>query len=140
MPARKDPEEQLPRMTLPEHLDELRRRLLISTVALVGAMIAAFVQWKPIWEFVRRPYDTVARHQGLSDPRLQSIDPGEGFLSVLKVSFLVGVVVASPVVLWQLWQFVAAGLYEHERRIVRIFFPVSLGLFAVGMAMAPFSS
>lgn len=131
-----DPEDQLPRMTLPEHLDELRGRLLKSVMALAVAMLGTFFFWKPIWEFVKRPFEEAAALQGVPDARLMAIDPGEGFLSVLKLCFLVGFVFASPVVLWQLWGFVAAGLYPHERRVVRIFFPVSLALFAVGVVLA----
>jgi sec-independent protein translocase protein TatC len=136
MGAARHPEDDLPRMTLPEHLDELRRRLIIATAALVLSMVAAFVFWKPIWGFVKQPYYEAVRLQGIADARLWSVDPGEGFLAVLKLSFLAGVVAASPVIFWQLWAFVAAGLYPHERRLVRIFFPISLGLFLVGMAMA----
>ncbi|MHC5011786.1 MAG: twin-arginine translocase subunit TatC [Planctomycetota bacterium] len=131
-----DPEADLPRMTLVEHLDELRRRLMWSVGAFFICMVVAFVYWKPIWRFVRQPYDEAARLQGVVDPKLMAVDPGEGFFSILKLSFLVGVVVASPVILWQMWGFVAAGLYKHERRLVRIFFPVSLGLFALGMILA----
>ena len=126
-------------MTLAEHLDELRvAHRSRSSLALFVAMVVV----------VRR----VAARSGTSSggrtsrPReLQGIedaaaacpsDPGEGFLSVLKLCFLVGAVVAAPVVLWQLWGFIAAGLYQHERRIVRIFFPVSLGLFALGVVIA----
>ena len=131
-----DPSRDLPRMTLGEHLDELRSRILISVVTLVAAMLASFFAWRPIWDFVRRPYVKAAEMQGIENAQLLSVDPGEGFLSVLKLCFLVGVVVASPVVLWQMWGFIAAGLYKHERRLVRVFFPVSLGLFAIGILMA----
>ena len=131
-----DPSNPLPRMTLGEHLDELRGRLMKSVIALIAMMLASFFAWRSIWEFVRQPYVKAMAMQGVADAKLLSIDPGEGFLSILKLCFLVGVVVASPVVLWQMWGFIAAGLYKHERRLVRIFFPVSLGLFAVGVVMA----
>jgi sec-independent protein translocase protein TatC len=126
----------LPRMTLSEHLDELRSRLLWSVIAILVAMLVSFVFWEPVWEFVKLPFEEAARLQGVEDPKLMSLDPGEGFISILKLSFLVGFVLASPVVLWQLWGFVAAGLYAHERRIVRIFFPISLGLFSLGVVLA----
>ena len=131
-----DPTNDLPRMTLGEHLDELRGRLMKSVIALVATMLAAFFAWEPIWEFVRAPYVDAARRAGVANAQLLSLDPGEGFLSILKLCFLVGVVVASPIVLWQMWGFIAAGLYKHERKLVRIFFPISLGLFAVGVVMA----
>lgn len=131
-----DPTNDLPRMTLGEHLDELRSRVLWSVVTLVAAMLGSFFAWRPIWDFVRRPYVKAAEMQGVENAQLLSLDPGEGFLSVLKLCFLVGAVAAAPVVLWQMWGFIAAGLYKHERRLVRIFFPVSLGLFAIGVVMA----
>lgn len=130
-----DPQADLPRMSLPEHLDELRVRIARALLALFVAMVVAFVGWEPLWEFVRAPFDNAAKLQGMG-ATLQAISPGEGFLSVLKLSFLAGAVLAAPVVLWQLWGFVAAGLYRHERRIVRMFFPVSLGLFALGVVIA----
>jgi sec-independent protein translocase protein TatC len=123
-------------MTLSEHLDELRNRLLVSIAALFVCMVVAFVFWKPVWHFFLVPFQEAARLQGIEDPRLWSLDPGEGFLTVLKVCFLAGLVVASPVVLWQMWGFIAAGLYRHERRIVRTFFPISLGLFLTGVVLA----
>lgn len=131
-----DPSNPLPRMTLGEHLDELRGRLMRSVLALIACMLASFFAWEPIWEFVRAPYVDAAARAGVANAQLLSLDPGEGFLSILKLCFLVGMVAASPIVLWQMWGFIAAGLYKHERRLVRIFFPVSLGLFAVGVVMA----
>jgi len=131
-----DPTNDMPRMTLGEHLDELRGRLLKSVIALVGTMLGAFFAWRPIWDFVRAPYVESMQRLGVENPKLLALDPGEGFLSILKLCFLVGAVVASPIVLWQMWGFIAAGLYRHERRLVRIFFPISLGLFAVGVVMA----
>ncbi len=135
-PDSTDPEDLLPRMSLAEHLDELRARVIRSALALFAAMTLAFVFWHPIWDFVRHPYDEATALLGLPDAQLMAVDPGEGFLGVLKVCFLAGLVAASPVVIWQLWGFVSAGLYPHERRVVRIFFPVSLGLFAIGMVLA----
>ncbi|MFV1958892.1 MAG: twin-arginine translocase subunit TatC [Planctomycetota bacterium] len=129
-------EDDLPRMTLAQHLDELRTRVARALLALVVAMVVAFIFWHPIWNFVKQPFLEAARLQGIHDPQLMSIDPGEGFLGTVKLAFLAGAVLAGPVVLWQLWGFVAAGLYPHERRIVRFFFPVSLGLFALGVVLA----
>ena len=131
-----DPTSDMPRMTLGEHLDELRGRLMRSVLAIVAAMLASFFAWRPIWDFVRAPYDESMLRLGVENAKLLALDPGEGFLSILKLCFLVGIVVASPIVLWQMWGFIAAGLYKHERRLVRIFFPVSMGLFAVGVVMA----
>lgn len=131
-----DHEADMPRMTLGEHLNELRWRLVKCALALVVCMGVSFWFYEPILAFVRAPYTEAARSQGIGDASLVAIGVGEGFLSVMKLCFLAGAVAAAPVVLWQLWQFVAAGLYDNEKRLVRIFFPVGLFLFALGLACA----
>jgi len=123
-------------MTLAEHLDELRRRVLVSVLAVAAAMIVAFFFYKEIFHFLTRPYYEAALTQGVEGARLGAIAPGEGFMTALKACFLAGVLAASPIVLRQLWGFVAAGLYAHEKRAVRVFFPVSLLLFALGLLAA----
>lgn len=128
-------EDDLPRMTLREHLDELRRRLIISTIAVVAGMLLAFTFHQEIFEFVKQPYLSAIAKYGLPNS-MQSTGVGETFITILKVCFLAGAVLVGPVVLWQLWGFIAAGLYEEEKRWVRIFFPVSVGLFAIGMLAA----
>jgi sec-independent protein translocase protein TatC len=74
------------------------------------------------------------------DPRvsMKSLNAQETFMIYMKASILVGVVLASPWVFYQIWTFVAAGLYPHERRYIHIFLPVSLGLFLSGAAVAFF--
>ncbi len=74
------------------------------------------------------------------DPRLKAkaLNVYEPFSIYLKASFLVGVVLASPWIFWQLWTFVAAGLYRHERYYVRVYLPFSLGLFLAGVSLAFF--
>lgn len=126
----------MPRMSLTDHLVELRRRLVKAALALVLGMGFSFWKWEAIKDFVMEPYLVAARGAGLVDAKLSVLDPGDGFLTVMKLCFLAGFVLASPVVLWQLWGFVAAGLYAHERRYVHLFFPVALGLFALGVVSA----
>jgi sec-independent protein translocase protein TatC len=123
-------------MSLGEHLRELRRRVLVSVLALLGATVLAFVFWEPIWAFVRGPYEEAAARQAIPATALQALDPGEGFFQVMKLCFLAALVVSSPVVLLQMWGFVSAGLFPRERRAVRVFFPVSLGLFLLGVVAA----
>lgn len=123
-------------MTLSEHLDELRTRLMRSVFAIFAGMIVSFFYYKELMEFVTAPFREAAALVGLEGARLVAIDPGEGFLQVLKLCFLTGLVFVAPVVLWQLWGFIAAGLYKHERRVVRIYFPISIGLFVLGVIAA----
>jgi sec-independent protein translocase protein TatC len=133
--APRDHEAGMPRMTLVEHLSELRWRLVKSALALALCMGLSFFFWEEITQFVFAPYAEAARERGLSD-KLSAIDPGEGFITMMKLCFLVGFVAASPILLWQMWQFVAAGLFDNEKRAVRVFFPFGLGLFALGIVAA----
>ena len=79
-------------------------------------------------------------HLSKDDPRVQlkSFNASEPFMIYLKAAMLTGVIVASPMIFWQIWMFVAAGLYPHERRYVHIFLPFSIGLFMAGVLMAFF--
>ncbi|MBN1393796.1 MAG: twin-arginine translocase subunit TatC [Pirellulales bacterium] len=72
------------------------------------------------------------------DPRLRtkSLSAQEAFMVYIKASLLVGVLLASPWIFYQIWHFVAAGLYPHERRYVHLYLPISLGLFLLGAALA----
>jgi sec-independent protein translocase protein TatC len=74
------------------------------------------------------------------DPRVQikSFNVQEGFLIYVKASLLTGAILASPWIFYQLWIFVAAGLYPHEKRYVYVFLPISLTLFLAGVALAFF--
>ncbi len=130
-----DPEDSLPRMTLSEHLDELRRRLVRAALALLVGMVVAFVFYKHVFAFAIQPYEEALREAG-GDGKLQSFAPLDTFVGVMKLCFLVGFIGTSPYVLAQMWGFVSAGLYERERRAVRLFFPISIGLFALGCATA----
>ncbi len=130
-----DPDADLPRMTLSEHLDELRVRLFRSIIAIVVGMVVSFFFYEEIFKFVVAPFNDAAAKLGL-DLVLNVIDPGESFMQVLKLCFLSGIVAVAPVVLWQMWGFVSSGLYDREKRYVRIFFPVSIGLFGLGLLAA----
>ena len=79
-------------------------------------------------------------HHGEDDPRtkIKSLNAQEPFSVYVKGSLLVGVLLASPWLFYQIWHFVAAGLYPHERRYVHMYLPFSLGLFLAGAALAFF--
>jgi sec-independent protein translocase protein TatC len=79
-------------------------------------------------------------HRSADDPRLESKSLGttEPFTVWVKASLLVGVLLASPWIFYQIWHFIAAGLYPHERRYVHMYLPFSLGLFLLGAALAFF--
>lgn len=131
-----DTEADFQRMTLSEHLDELRTRLWRSVLAILGGMIVSFLYWRELMAFVTAPYHEAAALVGADTSEIIVTDPAEGFLQVLKLCFITGFVFVSPIVLWQLWGFIAAGLYDREKRYVRLFFPVSLGLAGLGLVTA----
>lgn len=114
-------------MTIVEHLEELRRRLLIAVAAFVVAMVAAFLFVEPILAILIRPVG-----------RVVFLAPTEAFFVRLKVAALAGVFLSLPVVLYQLWRFVGVGLTPTERRHTLALLPFSLLLFVGGAAFAFF--
>ncbi|HET7476563.1 MAG TPA: twin-arginine translocase subunit TatC [Dermatophilaceae bacterium] len=122
------------RMTLVEHLTELRRRLIISAVAIAAGAIVAFVAYNAILHFLIQPYcDTLPAGQKCS---LYITDPLEGFVTRLKVATWVGFLLASPVVLYQLWRFITPGLNPNEKRYAIPFVLSSVALFVFGAVVA----
>ena len=119
------------RMSFGDHLEELRRRLIWAIVGLVAATILCFNVGDRIIEVLTTPYCVAMEELGF-DPRMVQLDPIESFIEYFKIALKFGLVIAAPWVLYQLWQFVAAGLYPHERRVVRYFAPASIGLFMIG--------
>ncbi|MCH8969946.1 MAG: twin-arginine translocase subunit TatC [Planctomycetes bacterium] len=120
------------RMSFGDHLEELRTRLILSLVGLVAATIVCLIFNKHVISFVLRPAFVVLRKYG-QEPALQSLSPPDTFMIWIKIALLCGVVLSSPWLIWQMWQFVASGLYEVERRYVRWFGLASPVLFLVGV-------
>jgi sec-independent protein translocase protein TatC len=98
-------------MTFLEHLDELRRRLLISLIAVVIAFVVCFTFAQQIFDFLMGPLRAALPPGG----NLIATAVPEIFLLYLKMSFFAGIFVAFPVILTQVWLFTAPGLYPHER-------------------------
>lgn len=96
-----------------EHLDELRSRLIRSCIAIAAGMVAAYFFVDRIADFVLAPTLSVLP-PGTS---LQLTKPGEGFAFHLDIALIGGALLASPYVLWQLWRFIAPGLYAKEKRL-----------------------
>ncbi len=120
--------DELPRMTLLEHLDELRKRLLWSVVAIFVGFLLCWYWAQPIFRWLAVPItqflppgDKLA-FTGLVDP----------FMLYMKVALLAGIFLASPVVLWQFWLFVSPALYRHERRLVIPFIVFTTIFFLAG--------
>jgi sec-independent protein translocase protein TatC len=120
-------------MTLMEHLAELRRRLIISVIAIAVGMVVITVLYNSILELLIEPYC-----RSLNNPncKLTQIDPTEGLSVRFKVTGYGGVGVAMPMILWQLWRFVSPGLYDNEKRYALPFVGTALALFVLGAVLA----
>jgi sec-independent protein translocase protein TatC len=115
-------------MSLGDHLEELRMRLLYTLAGLVvGAVICLFFGSKII-AFIEKPYIGVMG----SEARLQTLAPADGFVSYMKTSLISGLIISSPWVFYHLWMFVAVGLYPNEKRYVYLAAPFSAALFVGG--------
>ena len=128
-------------MTLGEHLAELRRRLLISVAAVVAGTIVAFVFHHQILTVLTRPYCHLPASYRLVSNRCTLVVTGvlDAFTVTLKLSLYVGLVLSSPVWLWQLWRFVTPGLHQNERRYAVGFVASSVALFGLGCVVAYFT-
>ncbi|MET0590784.1 MAG: twin-arginine translocase subunit TatC, partial [Naasia sp.] len=116
-------------MSLGKHLVELRRRLIISALALVIGMVAGFFLAGPVWDALRQPVLT------LSDDHLASINYTnitQAFDLRLQIALTVGLVLSAPVWLWQIWAFIVPGLTKRERAYGFGFFFAAVPLFFAG--------
>lgn len=120
-------------MTFGEHLDELRTRIILALVGVVIATIICFIWTKDLLGYVIRPVYLVLRKYN-QEPSLQSLSPPDTFLIYIKIAILCGLILSSPWVLYQVWMFVASGLFEKERKFVRRFGVASPLLFAGGVS------
>ncbi len=116
-------------MTLGEHLEELRARIVLALIGLFIGLVICLIFGKYIIDFISQPYVRILGQQG---QRLLVIGPAEGFVSYMRISLVAGLLLSSPWVFYHLWMFVAAGLYPHERRYVYITIPFSVALFVSG--------
>lgn len=128
-------------MSLVEHLSELRRRIVISAVAVAVGAIAAWFLYQPhLIDFLLKPYCDLNADNGLFEEcSLLVRSPLEGFSVRLSVVTYAGIGAAMPVILWQVWKFIAPGLYPHEKRYGSAFVILSFLLFAFGAGLAYWS-
>lgn len=118
-------------MSLGDHLEELRARIIFALLGLAVGTGACFLLGKWIIGFVEIPYNRVRAHH----PELQALAylaPTDAFVSYMKICLIAGLILSSPWVFYQLWMFVAAGLYPRERRTVYAAVPFCVLLFAAG--------
>jgi sec-independent protein translocase protein TatC len=122
-------------MSLVEHVRELRNRLGISALAIVVAMVVVWFLWRPLFDFLKAPYcDTGAGAQ--ADCELYAIGVFDQLRVRLRVSAIGGIVIASPVWLYQIGAFITPALHRKEKRYAAGFLAASLVLFAIGTVFA----
>ncbi len=119
-------------LTLIDHLVELRDRILKSIVAVVVLFLALFAFSEEIYLFVANPL-IEALPEGTS---MIAIDPTSPFFAPFKLTFYVAFLVAAPYILYQLWSFIAPGLYKNEKTLAIPLFISSVALFYAGVAFA----
>jgi sec-independent protein translocase protein TatC len=113
--------------TLVEHLDELRTRIIVSLVALAATTTVAFVFHRHLIEWLERPLPADRRD-------LITFGVAEPFLTSFKISLMAGIALAFPILLWQLWSFLAPAFEESSQRVVAVFVCFASVLLACGVA------
>jgi sec-independent protein translocase protein TatC len=118
-----------------EHLTELRNRILYSLAAFLVAMVICFTVWNPIFNFLTQPIcDALANRQ--QDCGLVLIKLQEGFFVAIRISVMGGFAMSFPVIAYQLWRFVAPGLYKTEKQAFLPFLLASPMMFFLGASFA----
>jgi sec-independent protein translocase protein TatC len=138
LPARRRQQSQFERaadgsMTLMEHLRELRSRLFKASLGVVAGLCVGLFFAKPALEFINRPYCQLHPDQRCAFVATSPVSP---FLLDLRVALYLGLLLAAPIWLYQLWAFIAPGLHRNERRYTYTFAAIAAPLFFTGATLA----
>lgn len=123
---------------LVEHLTELRNRLIWSVAAFLVGMVLCFIVAEPILDFMLAPIEEAMRALGNPNPVMQYTAPQEYFFTLMHIAMVGGLMVSFPVIAFQLWRFVAPGLYRSERQAFLPFLIASPVLFLIGATFSHF--
>ena len=129
--AREAFSEKMSAMSFLEHLEELRKRIIWSIVAVGIAFLVCWHWSETIYGYMQKPIMEALQRNHLST-KLTYLNPTEPFNMYMKIGLIAALFVASPFVLYQLWAFVAPGLYRNEKKYVVPFMVLSVGLFLGG--------
>jgi len=121
------------KMSFFDHLGELRQRIIWSLVAILVGLVVALNFTDRLMKFVRRPFEVA-----VPGMKLVFLSPTEAFWVYMKVALIAGVVLAMPLVLYQIWAFISPGLLRHERRYALPFVVTGSLFFLMGAAFALF--
>jgi sec-independent protein translocase protein TatC len=133
--AREEPEDPTARMSFFDHLEELRTRIIHALGSIAVGVVLGFAWAEEAYNFLSRPVYAALAASGLPE-RLTYVSPLGPARLIINVGIYLGLVMASPFVLYQVWLFVAPGLYRNERRAVTGFLFSSVALFLAGSAFA----
>ena len=128
---RHDPEDF--RMSIGEHLDELRNRLFLGAAGFLIAFIVCFIFGERLTRWFIHPFIEACRRNKIN-PQMYTREVAESFMTYIKIIMIIAATAASPWMLYQIWQFIAAGLYPKERKYITKYLPLSIGLLVAGMA------
>ena len=125
-------EEETPgaKMSFLDHLDELRRRIISSLLGVLVGCLIAFTFVTKIYDFVMRPLHAMLP----PGSKLVYTEPTEAFMLYLKMALLAGIIIAAPIVLWQVWLFISPGLYAREKKVAVPFIALGSIGFVLGAA------
>jgi sec-independent protein translocase protein TatC len=130
--AKEIEERQMGSMSLLQHLEELRKRILYSLAAVtVGFGVCWYFAQDRIYPLIEKPILAVFKKYNM-DPHLTYLSPTDPFNLYMKVGLLGGIFLASPIILYQVWNFISPGLYRNEKRFILPFLFLSVGLFLAG--------
>lgn len=132
-------------MTLTEHLGELRTRIIRSALAVILGVILLMAFYDPVLRFLSRPYKEMCRDRGIefcggafdgTDVTFLNLDPVQGLSTRLSVATYGGIILAIPVLVWQIWKFVVPALKSNEKKYAVPFIASSVSLFLLGGTLA----
>jgi sec-independent protein translocase protein TatC len=104
-------------MTVFEHLQELRKRLILALLGTVPGMVVAWYFKEILLEFLLAPLSRAWMALGMPEPVIHFANPVDPFIAYLKIAIVAGLLFSSPWIFWQIWAFVAPGLYRREKRL-----------------------
>jgi sec-independent protein translocase protein TatC len=117
---------------LKPHIADLRKRLIISTLTVVAMFFVCFTFYEPILNWMMVPIEAVLP----KNSQMVAVEIQETFFTALKVAFFSGFIISLPVIFWQLWLFLAPGLYDHEKKLVVPFVFFATLMFLIGSSFA----
>lgn len=125
-------------MTLIEHVKELRNRLFWAALGVLGGLVVGFILAGPVFDLLQQPYCDLPSSWIDGKCRFLVLGVADTLILKLKIALWLGLVVGSPVWLFQLWAFIAPGLHRHERKWAYVFVAIAAPLFMAGAVLAYF--